>query len=536
MKTILIVLILNLFIQFFSFSQTAPPIQWQNTIGGSLGDAMSTVFKTFEGGYILGGGSNSTISGDKTDSSRGLLDFWIVKVNSIGLIEWQKTIGGSNYDMLYSLQQTTDNGYILGGTSDSGISGDKTDSSRGTSDYWILKLDSVGNILWQKTFGGSSGDNLFALQQTTDGGFILGGESLSGISGDKTDFCRGGFDYWIIKIDSVGNIIWQKTIGGSDFDELYSIKQTGDGGYILGGASLSNISFEKTENCRGALDFWAVKIDSLGTIQWQKTMGGNDFETLFSIQQTTDGGYILGGDSFSNISGDKTENSRGGDDFWLVKLDPNGNYLWQKTIGGNMNEWINSVIQTTDNGYLMLGNSGSDISGEKTDFCRGLSDIWVVKTDSLANIQWQKTIGGTDIDGASSVSQTLDDGFILGGTSSSNIGFEKTENSMGESDYWLIKHDAITGIAGEERIVNNKLIIYANPTAGKCNISVPDDFVHEKNLTLNIYDNTGKLIQQKLLQMNDGKIKLNLETEARGIYTVTLSSKKKSYYGKIVFE
>ena len=150
-------------------------------------------------------------------------------------IEWQNTIGGNYTDQLYSIQQTTDGGYILGGWSESYISGDKTENSFGGSDYWVVKLDSIGNIQWQNTIGGNSGDGLYSVQQTTDGGYILGGVSTSNISGDKTENSQGYIDYWVVKLDASGNIQWQNTIGGNSDDYLTSIQQTTDGGYILGG-------------------------------------------------------------------------------------------------------------------------------------------------------------------------------------------------------------------------------------------------------------------------------------------------------------
>src|SRR6185436_104985 len=193
----------------------------------------------------------------------------------------------------YSIQQTADGGYILGGTSASDISGDKTENSNGSYDYWIIKTDSSGNIQWQNTIGGSDADLLISIEQTNDGGYILGGWSKSNISGDKTENTNGIEDYWIVKTDASGNIQWQNTIGGNNYDELCSIRQTIDGGYILGGTSGSDISGDKTENSNGTLDYWIVKTNSTGTIQWQNTIGGSAVDSIHSIQQTADGGYIM---------------------------------------------------------------------------------------------------------------------------------------------------------------------------------------------------------------------------------------------------
>src|SRR6185295_900534 len=212
--------------------------------------------------------------------------------------QWDKRFGGDGLDRLNCFQKTKDNGYILGGRSYSNISGDKTENSWVNSfDYWIVKIDSLGNYQWDKDFGGANYDLLYSIQETTDGGYILGGYSNSNNSGDKTQSKWGGWDYWIVKTDSFGNYQWDKDFGGTADDLLYSIRQAKDGGYILGGYSNSNISGNKTDSLRGTLgyaDYWIVKTDSLGNYQWDKDFGGSYAEELFSLELTLDGGYILG--------------------------------------------------------------------------------------------------------------------------------------------------------------------------------------------------------------------------------------------------
>ncbi len=353
-------------------------------------------------------------------------------------IQWQHTIGGNGVDWLgLGSLQTADGGYILGGYSESGLSGDKTENGFGYGDYWVLKLDTLGAIQWQNTIGGTSEDHLFTFQQTTDGGYILGGASISDISGDKTENCWGHFDYWVLKLDATGAIQWQNTIGGNGYEELYSIKETGDGGYILGGFSESDISGDKTENSLGDYDYWVVKLNASGAIQWQNTIGGNGRDWLTSVCQTEDGGYILGGWSNSDLSGDKTENSLGDlgyDDYWVVKLNASGAIQWQNTIGGNDHDELYSIQQTADGGYILGGHSRSDISGDKTENSVGdfdYDDYWVVKLNASGAIQWQNTIGGNSFDFLISIQETADGGYILGGYSSSDISGDKTENSVG---------------------------------------------------------------------------------------------------------
>ncbi|HQW17736.1 MAG: T9SS type A sorting domain-containing protein [Bacteroidota bacterium] len=469
--------VLILLLLFFTTTTLAQEIEWQNTIGGNYYDQLNSIQQTSDGGYILGGWSDSNISGDKTEDSQGNYDYWVVKLDAAGNIQWQNTIGGNSVDYLTSIQQTTDGGYILGGWSNSGVSGDKTENSQGANDYWVVKLDPIGYIQWQNTIGGGSYDYLTSIQQTTDGGYILGGMSQSDVSGDKTEICQGDFDYWVVKLDASGNIQWQNTIGGNSWDELESLEQTTDGGYILGGYSYSDISGDKTENCQGNHDYWVVKLDASGNIQWQNTIGGNLDDLLYSVQQTSDGGYILGGASGSGFSGDKTESSQGYFDYWVVKLYTTGNIQWQNTIGGGSLDHLNSIQQTSDGGYILGGVSISDISGDKTENSQGANDYWVVKLDASGNIQWQNIIGGNSGDYLTSIQQTTDGKYILGGYSESNISGDKTESSQGNFDYWVVK------LTDKFNLINGKLFVDANSNtvqdAGE--ISFSNRIVTEQN-------------------------------------------------------
>ncbi len=385
-----------------------------------------------------------------------LISFLLPLLSFSQVIQWQNTIGGDDNDFLYSLDQTSDSGYILGGYSNSYISGDKTENNNGGTDYWIIKTDSEGVIQWQNTIGGVGQEQLFSIAQTSDGGFILGGKSNSNIGGDKTENCIGGADYRVVKTDSIGAIQWQNTIGGSGNDYFNSVTQTSDGGYLLGGYSASSISGDKTEASNGGNDFWIVKTDSTGDIEWQNTIGGSAEDELTSIAQTADEGYILGGYSNSNISGDKNENSNGGYDYWMVKTDSMGAIQWQKTIGGNLYDLLYSITQTTDGGFILGGKSNSNISGNKIENSNGGNDFWIVKTDSSGNIQWQNNIGGSGIDVILYLAQTTDENYILGGYSASNISGDKTENSNGGSDYWMVK------ITDHYNLINGYLFIDAN--------------------------------------------------------------------------
>lgn len=508
MKSILLPSAAILCIISVSFSQT-PAIQWQKTTGGDKSDVLRSLQTTTDGGYILCGISRSNISGDKTENNVGYSDdFWIIKLNAYGDIQWQKTIGGSANEYFPSIKQTADGGYILGGTSVSGISGDKNEDNKGGTDFWVLKLNSSGSIQWQKSLGGSADDYLEALDQTTDGGYLLGGSSKSGISGDKAEANLGKNDYWVVKLDGTGAIEWQNTIGGSDSEALRSLASTSDGGAILAGTSISGISADKSEGNLGNYDFWIVKLDLNGNLQWQNTIGGNGYDDPSSINETTDGGFILSGYSSSDFSGDKTENSIGGHDFWVIKLNELGDTQWQNTIGGSFTEGLCTVSGTNDGGYILGGISDSEISGDKTENSFGINDYWVLKLDGSGNIEWQKTIGGNGSEALLAIQQTLDGGYILGGSSDSDISRDKTENSKGDYDYWIVKL-AGTVPSTELSVERNSVEIYPNPATDE--LFVRTDF----RTAFTLCNTVG---QQLLNQTIYGDDKIDLSALPDGIY------------------
>ncbi len=478
MKAKLIVLLFLLF--FRSVNLFAQEIEWQNTIGGDVVDMLYCISPTNDGGIILGGSSNSSASGDKTENSIGLFDYWIVKLDATGNILWQNTIGGTDYEYLIDISQTLDGGYILGGTSASDISGDKTENSKGDDDYWVVKLDASGNIQWDKTIGGNGKDYLNSISQLSDGGYIVGGTSVSDISGDKTENSMGGNDFWVMKLDSSGSIEWQNTIGGDDDDMETLIQQTFDGGYVMGGWSRSNNSGDKTENSQGVYDYWVIKVDSSGNIQWQNTIGGNTYDLLTSITQVSDGGYMIGGHSSSVLSGDKTENSQGFYDYWVIKLDSVGDIQWQNSIGGSDLDQLASISTTSDGGFIIGGYSDSNVSGDKTENSMGSYDYWIIKLDSLGVIQWQNTIGGNNEDYLRSLI-TTPDGIILGGNSNSVISGDKAENTSGGHDYWVVK---LTGYFNLIQGVN-----YADLNSNNV-LDVTEPFIAN---TKTIESNTGRL-------------------------------------------
>ena len=413
-----------------SFAQS-PDIEWQKSLGGSYGDGGlfdaggNTIVQTTDGGYIVSGATGSN-DGD-VSGNHGNFDYWIVKLSNSGNMEWQKSLGGSDLDNALSIAQTTDGGYIVAGFTTS-IDGDVT-GNHGNSDYWIVKLNNNGSIKWQKSFGGSNGDQAYSIAQTTDGGYIVAGNSYSN-DGDVTG-SRGNGDYWIVKLDNEGNIGWQKSLGGSSTDLANSIAQTTDGGYIVAGYTYSNDGDISSNH--GQYDYWIVKLTDTGNIEWQKSLGGYNYDEASSIKQTSDGGYIVAGGGGSN-DGDETGN-HGSYDFWIVKLNNSGSIEWQKSLGGYYLEKASSIVQTADEGYIVAGSTEStdgDISSNHGNY-----DYWIVKLTDTGNIEWQKSLGGSSTDYANCIIQTIDGGYAVAGMTSSNDG-DVTINH-GNYDYWIVK-------------------------------------------------------------------------------------------------
>jgi hypothetical protein len=477
--------ILFLFVVTICLAQTAPTIEWARCYGGSDREDATSIIQTADGGFIVAGTSESN-DGD-VSGNHGRADYWVVKLNSSGVLQWQKCLGGSDWDEASSIAQTTDGGYIVAGYSssnDSDVSG-----NHGLLDYWVVKLNSSGDIQWQKCLGGSDYDEASSIAQTADGGFIVAGRSYSN-DGDVSGYhgTPGYYgDYWVVKLNSSGDIIWQKCLGGSSDDWAYSIAQTTDGGFIVAGSSRSNDG--DVSGNHGRADYWVVKLNSSGVLQWQKCLGGNDWDYAYSIAQTSDGGFIVAGFSESN-DGDVSGN-HGSADYWVVKLNSSGDIQWQKSLGGSYSDVAYSIAQTADCGFIVAGKSGSndgDVSGN-----HGGNDYWVVKLNSSGDILWQKCLGGSDWDVANSIAQTADGGFIVSGESYSNDG--DVNGNHGGYDYWVVKlsPDPI-GIAETPLPEHFSMSIAPNPFNSAVSITIDCRGLINQTPTIEIFDMTGRMV------------------------------------------
>lgn len=387
-----------------------PTVEWQQLLGGTYGDWAGSVQETADLGYIVAGWTFSN-DGD-VSGNHGGYDAWVVKLDSSGIMQWQKALGGTGEDRATCMQQSADGGYVLAGYTSSS-NGDVM-GNHGGKDAWVVKLDGLGVIQWQQVLGGSGEDRASAIHRTMDGGYCIVGGTASN-DGDVSGN-HGGEDVWVVKLDSVGTLQWQRTLGGTGDERAASVEPTSDGGYVLGGYTLSN-NGDVTLN-HGAEDAWVIKLDSTGNIQWQKTMGGTGSDRANAVQRTEDGGYILAGTTTSDDGG--VIGYHGSGDAWLARLDDTGAILWQRALGGMDGDGANAIVQTGDGGYIMAGHASSidgNVGGN-----HGSDDLWLVKVNSSGVIQWQRASGGTNADEASSIRPTSDGGYVVAGSAGSNDG------------------------------------------------------------------------------------------------------------------
>lgn len=403
------------------------------TLGGSNNESGQSIIATNDGGYAILGYTQSS-DFDIIDKQDDSFDYWVIKFNSQDDIEWNRTYGGSADDRGYSIIQTQDGGYAILGHSFSN-DGEVT-ANAGLQDYWLAKLDVSGNILWQKSFGYQGADSGLSVIQTNDSGYFISGILDVTASGGQGNTSRNtnrhaGGDYWALKLDAQGEIEWSQYFGGNFTDTPESAVQTEDNGFIIVGGSDSNDT--DISNNIGSYDFWIIRISSSGELVWEKSFGGDQIDEARAIVKSNDGNYVIAGDTRSNNNDISSNN--GAADLWLIKISPSGDLLWEKTIGGSSFDVARALVKTQDNGYLLAGSSRSndfDVSENK-----GQNDAWVVKVNENGNLQWERTVGGSDIDFAYSVAELNDGSVVAIGDTTSDDG-DIIENK-GFKDLLVIK-------------------------------------------------------------------------------------------------
>ncbi|WP_317169717.1 hypothetical protein [Hanstruepera ponticola] len=409
-----------------------PNLQLAKTYGGTKNESAQSIAKTNDGGYVILGYSQSN-DGDITDKTNESFDYWVLKFDMTHNLQWSKTYGGTGDDRGHAIIQTQDGGYAILGYSTSNDL-DVTDNA-GAQDYWISKLDTNGNITWQKSFGYTGSDIGFTLIQTNDSGYFItgvldvtasGGEGNTRVSGMR----HAGGDYWAIKLDASGNREWSKYYGGGFTDTPYDAIQTADNGYIIVGSSDSNDV--DIQNNIGTYDFWVIKISETGTLIWERSYGGTEIDEARGIVDSGDGNYLITGDTRS--SDFDVSSNNGAADLWLIKISPSGDLIWEKTFGGSSFDVARSIQKSNDK-FIISGSSRSangDVSSNQ-----GQNDAWVIEVGSSGNLISQKTVGGSEIDFSYDATKLEDNTIIAVGESSSSDG--DIEENKGFTDLLIIK-------------------------------------------------------------------------------------------------
>lgn len=421
----------------FQYTRNANII-WDKTINSYGSDIPMDLLTTKDGGSVISAYSSGG-GGDKDETELGIAsDYWIIKIDQSGEIIWQNTIGGAISEVLPHIIETEDGGFLVGGSSSSNISFDKTENSRGLHDYWLVKLNSFGEIEWDKTFGGQNQDYIYSILETPDG-YLIGGISESSESGDKNEASRGGIDIWLIKINKLGSLIWQKTYGGASDDTISSIIRTIDGGYLIAANSKSGVSVDKSEPSYGDVDAWIFKINPEGQILWDKTIGSNLIDTVIELIQLSDGRIIAAGTSPSKISGNKTVSGKGERDVWIVGMDSEGGITWQKSYGGDKDDILYDIINTGQHLFI-TASSRSGISGDKSTENYVWFDTWLLKLDLEGELLDETTLRATGVDRPQATVSTIDGNLLTLIVSSSGKSPDKSEDNITSFEsIWLVK-------------------------------------------------------------------------------------------------
>lgn len=543
---------------FYLVNVSAQGILWQKDIQSSTQDFLSTMSTTLDRQIVLSGSAIqksklSGVSSSSTVSTNVGYDYRLLKLSQDGNILWDKYFGGSRHDYLVSSTTTIEGGFLLAGTSYSNKSLDKRDNNIGGSDVWLIRLNEDGEELWQKTLGTKNNDEAAAVVQSIDEGFFVAGN----INSNKNLF--GSKDVFISKLDATGKLTNTTILGGNGLDEVQEMSATPDGGSILlmystsgkaqnkifsaletnqGNSEIKAVDLlaspkgeteaktliGKTEENFGEGDYWIVKLDKNANIEWQKTYGGSADDRPKTIT-FTDKGYLIGGESRSNSSGNKRENIEEGTDLWIISLDKNGNELWQKTYSfGNRDVLMSAnVIRKTnkdnfseDKGFLLGGYTQAQ-GKIKTDD----EKFWMLYIDSEGKEEWRKHVEGKSKkkeERLVSAKLQNDGTFLLVGTSAEELGQENWKIlKLGDKDL-------------DHLIEKRDIRIYPNPIDDYCYVEIGFEFKGEGEITL--HDMSGRQLQS--FKTKQKVTKINTSGLLQGIYVVTAKTEKKVVNTKIV--
>ena len=486
---------------------------FQKTFGGTSMEDANSIIPTSDNNFVIVGSTASY--------GEGLYDVYLIKINSFGDTIWTRTYGGINNDYGFNVEETNDGGFV--------IIASTTSFGSGPRDMYLIRTDNNGYLLWSKTYGGINTEEGLSVSKCTDSGFIVSGWTYSYGSGQR--------DVYLIRTNSIGDTLWTKTYGGASNDYGYCVKQTLEGGFVVVGYTYIL--------GQGLTNVLLIKTDTLGDTLWSKTYGGTQFSWAYCVQQTSDSGFVL--------IGNTTSFGANPDDIYMVKTDVNGNVQWSKTYGGVNQDIGTYVKQTNDNGYIILGITQS--------FGAGSADIYLIKTDSVGSLIWSKTYGGSSYDYAYAVLQTEDSGYLIAGRTASfgmldDIFLIKTDSNglsdcntfdantssisqntittnvavqissgalIGNPDTKIKGGSAITTLCAtgnfEQVSFASKILIYPNPFSYSTVIYTENVLT---DATLNLYDSYGRAVK-KLNNLSGNSIYLDRNSLPKGIYFLWLT-------------
>lgn len=527
------ILLLSILLPITAIGQ-GPALRIRKAIGGSGSDVANGVCPTSDGGCIIAGNSVSS-DGDVITGFPGTANVLISKLGDLGQLQWTRTYGGSGIDWADHIQQTPDGGYIfIGATTspDGDVSGFHGDSLNQAFDFWVVKLDASGAIQWQRSLGGSADELAQQVTLSSDGGYVIAGYTSSHFSGD-VGANKGNSDCWIVKLDNAGNLLWQKTLGGTGIDGAFAVDKTFDGGYVVAGQSFSADGdvgghFGPLSNA----DVWLVKLDSLGDITWERNYGGGNHDAAVAVRQTNDGGFIFAGNTNSQngqvsglhlganpVTGNFTE------DYWIVKTNAQGDIQWQRCLGGSGSDQGEDVILTPDGGYLAAGTSFS-MDGDVTDHHTSslpntvTAEFWLAKLSSTGELQWAKSLGGSHHDRAAAITVRADSAYVVAGTTWSDDGDVMGFHPSGPvvlSDAWVavLDKDRPTGMYDPGSA--GAVTLYPNPARERIIAKG-----NKQVLDYSVSDYTGRVLLSG--RMDTAKQEISVLQLKPGFYYVTLKT------------
>jgi len=510
---------------------------WDHIYGGTLHENRTMFRTTSDGGFIVAARSRSGISGHKSqanrDSTNATQDYWVLKLDSLGDLEWERTLGGDGDDRVYDLRETPDGGYVVAGGSRSTLSGDRTEPNYDAgqfidNDYWMVKLAADGSIQWDKRYGGSGDDVCNVVLPLADGGYLLCGTSDTYLGGDKTvpNWLLTSRNIWLVRIDSTRAITWQRMLGSPSGNTLADAIHTDDEGLLLlattGGANGGDVS---EWGISGDSDIWLAKLDSAGAIEWENRIGGLLLDNPERIIPAGDGGYVIASHSRSLTSPDKTQTNYDPTgltgDYWIFKINAEGAIVWDRTLGTPTHEYMfGDVIRTLDGGFLAIGGSESfTAAGDKTEANLGFYNGWMVKLNNAGDTEWDRVLLDAGLGDDRRVVQLADSSLVIASHRAGPVGGYATDAVVGETDLWVIKialHDLSTALAHE----------YPSSAGGPLRASVVDGIVRWALAdgagiveALELHDANGRSVRSLRPQASSGE--LLLQGIAPGGYMLT---------------